>query len=170
MLAVGFVVVLATSEPASERRAKSPLVGKAVPALAGETLDGGTFDIDDQRGRWVVVNFFATWCAPCRLEHPELAGVRRGPPPGGRRRGGQRGVPRHRGQHPRLLRRQRRRVAGPAQRGRPGAGDFGVVKVPETYLVDPDGVVVAKLIGGVTQQGLDDTIAESQARRAATAA
>ncbi len=38
--------------------------------------------------------------------------------------------------------------------------DFGVVKVPESYLVDPGGVVVAKFNGGVTQADLDDTIAD----------
>jgi cytochrome c biogenesis protein CcmG/thiol:disulfide interchange protein DsbE len=36
---------------------------------------------------------------------------------------------------------------------------FGVVKVPETFLVDPNGRVAAKFTGGVTQQGLDDAIA-----------
>ncbi|MBN2624113.1 MAG: TlpA family protein disulfide reductase, partial [Acidimicrobiales bacterium] len=72
VLVVAFVVVLATREPATERRAKSPLIGKVAPALVGETLDGGTFDIDDHQGRWVVVNFFATWCQPCVEEHPEL--------------------------------------------------------------------------------------------------
>src|SRR5687767_4653804 len=45
LLAVAFVGVLATREPATERRAQSPLIGKVAPALDGETLDGGTFDI-----------------------------------------------------------------------------------------------------------------------------
>src|SRR5918994_2355285 len=72
VLAVGFVAVLATREPATDRRRDSPLIGKVVPPLAGRTLDGGSFDIDDQQSRWVVVNFFATWCVPCWIEHPEL--------------------------------------------------------------------------------------------------
>ena len=72
VLLIGFVAILATREPATERRASSPLIGKVAPALSGETLDGGTFDIDDQRGRWVVVNFFATWCGRAVEEHPEL--------------------------------------------------------------------------------------------------
>src|SRR3546814_3189432 len=33
---------------------------------------GETFDMDDWRGRWVAVNFFASWCIPCMEEHPEL--------------------------------------------------------------------------------------------------
>ncbi|HEY6697620.1 MAG TPA: TlpA disulfide reductase family protein, partial [Acidimicrobiales bacterium] len=72
VLAIGFVAVLATREPATDRRRDSPLIGKVVPPLAGETLAGGSFDIDGEHGRWVVVNFFATWCVPCRIEHPEL--------------------------------------------------------------------------------------------------
>ncbi|HEY6415749.1 MAG TPA: hypothetical protein VIX41_05915, partial [Acidimicrobiales bacterium] len=53
VLAVGFVAVLATRDPATDRRRESPLIGKVVPPLAGETLAGGNFDIDDQQGRWV---------------------------------------------------------------------------------------------------------------------
>ncbi len=39
-------------------------------------LSGGTFSLDDYRGRMVLLNFWATWCAPCREEIPDLIALR----------------------------------------------------------------------------------------------
>ena len=45
------------------------------PALRIDTLDGATYDLAERRGTWVVVNFWATWCAPCLKEMPELSAL-----------------------------------------------------------------------------------------------
>ena len=45
------------------------------PRLLAPTGDGGLFDLAAHRGRWVVVNFWATWCAPCLKEMPELSAL-----------------------------------------------------------------------------------------------
>lgn len=45
------------------------------PKLVVETLDGKSYDLASQRGEWVVVNFWATWCPPCIKEMPELSAL-----------------------------------------------------------------------------------------------
>ena len=42
------------------------------PTLVVDTIDGGRFDLAQERGRWVVVNYWATWCSPCIKEIPDL--------------------------------------------------------------------------------------------------
>lgn len=49
--------------------------GPPRPALKVTTLDGAEFDLARHRGKWVVVNFWATWCKPCIKEMPELSAL-----------------------------------------------------------------------------------------------
>ncbi len=62
------------SAPAWGQARVGSMVGTQ-PALVVETLDGERFDLAEQRGRWLVINFWATWCAPCIKEIPELSAL-----------------------------------------------------------------------------------------------
>jgi thiol-disulfide isomerase/thioredoxin len=59
--------------------AQTPVVkeGQATeePTLNIQTVDGSVYDLAARRGKWVVVNFWATWCAPCLKEMPELSAL-----------------------------------------------------------------------------------------------
>jgi len=57
--------------PAADGDAPKP----EIPTLEVATIDGGRFDLAEQRGKWVVVNFWATWCSPCLKEMPELSAL-----------------------------------------------------------------------------------------------
>jgi len=153
------VAVLATRDPASTRLAKSPLVGKGVPALSAQTVDGSsTYDIDDHQGEWVLVNFFATWCIPCQEEHDDL--VRFAEAYTGQAsvvsvvfsdqaEDVRRFFERRGGDWP-VLRDDDARIAT----------DFGVARVPESYLVAPNGTVYGKVLGGVTFEFLQEELAK----------
>ncbi len=157
------VVVLATRDSAFERSASSPIVGGLAPPIVGATATGESFDLDDWRGRWVIVNFFQSTCVPCIMEHPELVAFEERHSAAGDARivsvvfddsvdNVRRFFEVNGGDWPVV-------VEGASE----ATIAYGVTGVPESYLVAPSGVVVWKQLGGVTADGIDDVIAQLSA-------
>ncbi|MDQ1437229.1 MAG: cytochrome c biosis protein CcmG, thiol:disulfide interchange protein DsbE [Acidimicrobiaceae bacterium] len=154
-----FVGVLATRKPAADRVAPSRLIGRPAPDVSGPGLDGSRFALSAQQGKYVLVNFFATWCIPCVQEHPQLrlfferhqaAGdaavvsvVYRDEPADVRRFFDERGG------------------GWPVVEDEAAKVDWGVRGVPESFLVSPDGIVLTRVVGGVSDVGLERLLAQA---------
>ncbi|HEY8489577.1 MAG TPA: TlpA disulfide reductase family protein [Dehalococcoidia bacterium] len=132
-----------TGQPAA------PEVNRAAPDFQLRTLDGGTVRLSDLRGRPVVINFWATWCPPCREEMPLLVDAHQA----------------HQDQGLVILAVNVRESEGQA---RAFAEEFGLdfpvamdvrgevadryrtYQFPESYFIDREGVIRSKAIGGMS--------------------
>ena len=139
------------------REVPSPLIGKPAPAFTLPQLHEPEkqFSTQDMKGKVWLLNVWASWCVSCREEHPVLMELARqnivpvfGLDYKDKREDGQAWLVR--GGDPYVL------SISDAD-GRVGI-DYGVYGVPETYIIDKQGIIQYKEIGPVTQQKLKDKI------------
>jgi cytochrome c biogenesis protein CcmG, thiol:disulfide interchange protein DsbE len=134
-------------------------VGEAAPAASLPRLEGGgDGSLTQYKGRWVLVNFWASWCIPCRQEAPALEEFQR-------RQGGSQftvlGIDTRDLTDDGQAFAQRYGLSYPQLRDGDGATahDFGTTGVPENYLIGPDGKVRLLLHGPVDEEYLNRYVA-----------
>lgn len=143
----------------------SAMIGREAPKVAETPLaDKPVFDAATLRdGQVKLVNFWASWCGPCRVEHPNLEAL------------AAEGIPIYGVNY---KDRPSDALGFLAELGDPYAGlvtdegrmalDWGVYGVPETYVVDGEGRILARVAGPVIERTIESTIrpalAEAQAR------
>lgn len=127
------------------------LDGKPAPQIQLVDLDGNAFDLAQHRGKPVVLNFWSTWCQPCKIEHPLLVrapsmypdvtflGVIYSDEPSAARRY----LKTAGTSYPHLVDEQGRTAI-----------DYGVAGVPETFFISTDGTLVKKHVGALSPASL----------------
>jgi cytochrome c biogenesis protein CcmG/thiol:disulfide interchange protein DsbE len=152
MVLFALLIVLVTADPNPSDNAESPLLGNPAPAVVSTTLEDKTCELARRTGSWVIFNFFNSTCVPCVNEHPDLVAFAEA----------------------------EAKSANPAELytiindDSDGAvqnffdangGDwtkvrdsdaaisvaFGVAKVPETWVIDPNGYVRLRIAGQLTE-------------------
>jgi cytochrome c biogenesis protein CcmG/thiol:disulfide interchange protein DsbE len=154
---VGFLAYGFTRDP---REIPSPLIGRPAPPFTLPLMDGGEMKLEDLRGKVVFLNFWASWCPPCRAEARLLEASWK----------------RHRGEDVAFLgiNMQDREEAARAflrefgitytngiDAGNRVAIGYGVWGIPETFFIDRNGRITYKHIGALDAELIHTKLVEA---------
>ncbi len=145
LLIVGVVSLIQLSKPPESKATLFTGKPRPAPMVTLETLEGGTFKMADHLGKPMIVNIWATWCAPCKIEHPVLLDMSETLPIVGLSYKDK----------PEDIRALLSQEGDPFahhpldQDGQTSLG-FGLASVPETFLIDAEGTIVRHHKGVIT--------------------
>lgn len=146
--------ICALSSGALQAGAAAPFVPKKAPEFVRTDLTNGKVDLARYRGKVVLLNFWATWCAPCQVEMPTFVKWQS--------EYGSRGLQIlgiSMDDDPRLVRRaaSRLKLNYPVAMGDAGLGELygGVLGLPVTFLIDGRGEIRAKFQGETNLQEVE---------------
>ncbi len=158
ILLVALVSVFAFSIDRDASLVRSVLIDKPVPQFTLQAVEGlgvPGFDTAALQGEPTLVNVFASWCIPCRDEHPLLEALKT--------KTGVRLFGINHSDAPENARAFLAELGNPydavgADRDRRVSIDWGVYGVPETFLVDADGTIVYKHVGPLTPEAIETEV------------
>lgn len=137
--------------------ASPPLVGGPAPPFNLKALEGLTIDLSDFKGRFVVLNFWATWCVPCIKEMPEFQKAHESLSPNVQIIGINLAESKEKiGEFVETY-----RLSFPVLMDEYGnvSQEYEVLHLPVTYFISPDGVIRDKIFGGgITQKMIEARI------------
>jgi cytochrome c biogenesis protein CcmG/thiol:disulfide interchange protein DsbE len=157
VLFLGLAVFFAIGLTRDPRVIPSPFIGKAAPAFRLEQLAdaGAAFTPEQMKGKVWLLNVWASWCVACRVEHPllvELSKQKLVPIVGlnykDKRDDGLQWLRRHGDPYS---------LSAFDVEGKVGI-DYGVYGVPETFVIDKQGLIRYKQIGPITPEALEKKI------------
>jgi cytochrome c biogenesis protein CcmG/thiol:disulfide interchange protein DsbE len=151
---IGGVFLKQIIDPSNDKLGKTPLLNKLLPTFNLENLYDKKEPLtqeDTKKNRLSLINFWASWCIPCREEHPVLTQIAKDyniPIYGINYKDDQKKaqdfIKRHGNPYQKI---------GRDHTGRTGI-DFGVYGIPETYFIDEKGTIIYKHIGPINKNDL----------------
>lgn len=145
-------------QPADTAPQRIPTRLTPAPDWSLDATSGTTNKLSDYRGKVIILNFWATYCPPCLREIPDLSAFYRALPAHGMEVIGILVEPESRLIAPDFVRRNR--IPYPVLYGtREVAEAYGVLALPQTFIIDPAGRIAGRYLGRMRQSDLENAIA-----------